>query len=124
MDMLYRVARAGYPVAYEPQLLVYHQHRREHAKLRRQMWSWGSSFMAFVTKSYKNDPSGRAKIRRLIRRWFARRLGKLILCLVGMNPYPWTPDLAAAELLGGIVGLFGEYQRSLERVERIRRTYP
>ena len=41
MDIFYRVIRAGYSLQYEPNYLVFHQHRRELQALRHQYWTWG-----------------------------------------------------------------------------------
>ncbi|MBI1789611.1 MAG: glycosyltransferase [Acidobacteria bacterium] len=123
LDMFYRVVRAGYPLVREPKLVVYHQHRREYAKLRHQMWTWGLGSMAYVSKSWRTDPSERPKIRRWILWWFAYQLSKIFVPFLRRNrrPLPW--DLVAAEIAGGIVGLLGEYDRSRSRVDLLRREY-
>lgn len=121
LDIFYRVIRAGYPLVYEPQYLVYHQHRREYAKLRRQYWSWGLSLMAFAVKSYHSDPSHRALLVRLVGWWLKDQLRQFKSSLKGSHVLP--PDLLLAEIWGSIVGLLGEYPRSLRRVEKIRRQF-
>src|SRR5260221_3686895 len=51
LDALYRIVRHGYELVYDPQMLVWHQHRRDFAGLRRQIRrSWGAGCMAFLTK--------------------------------------------------------------------------
>ncbi|PIG94117.1 glycosyltransferase [Gloeocapsopsis sp. IPPAS B-1203] len=120
LDIFYRVIRAGYPLVYEPQYLVFHQHRQEYKKLRHQYCqSWGMGFMAFVVKSYQSDPSQRSKLRRIVGWWFKDQLRRLLKSLVGRYILP--PDIVLAELWGGVVGLLGEYSRSLARIEQIRR---
>jgi GT2 family glycosyltransferase len=123
LDMFYRVVRAGHPLVREPRMLIYHQHRREYAKLRHQMWTWGLGSMAYVTKSLREDPSYRPKILHWILWWFAYQLSKLFAPYLRRNrkSLPW--DLTAAEIAGGIVGLFGEYDRSRKRIEALRRDY-
>lgn len=121
LDIFYRVIRAGYPLIYEPQYLVYHQHRREYEKLRRQYWSWGLGFMAFVIKSYQVDRPQRRQFRRLIAWWFKDQLKQLKQSFKGQHALPL--EMIWAELWGGIVGLFGEYSRSCKRTEQIRRHY-
>lgn len=118
LDIFYRVIRAGYPLIYEPRYLIYHQHRREMAQLRRQYWSWGLGLMAFMMKSYHCDPSHRAKCLAVIRWWFKEQLFQLGKSLLGREilPYP----MILAELWGGIRGLLGEYQRSQRRTAKIR----
>jgi hypothetical protein len=123
LDMFYRVVRAGYPLVREPRLLVYHQHRREYAKLRRQMWTWGLGSMAYVVKTFRADTSQRPKIRRWILWWFSYQLSKILVPFLRRNRKPWPWDLVIAEIAGGIVGLLGEYDRSLKRIETRRREY-
>jgi GT2 family glycosyltransferase len=123
LDMFYRVVRAGHPLVREPRMLIYHQHRREYAKLRHQMWTWGLGSMAFVTKSLRDDPSYRPKILRWILWWFAYQFSKLLAPYLRRNRKSWPWDLAAAEIAGGVVGLFGEYGRSRKRVEALRKQY-
>lgn len=122
LDIFYRVIRAGYPLAYEPEYLVFHQHRQEYERLRHQYWSWGLGFMAFVFKSYQNDPSQRPQLRRLIGWWFKDQLHQLQKSLRGRH-HTLPPGMILAELWGGVVGLIGEYPRSLKRVEQIRRQF-
>lgn len=121
LDIFYRVIRAGYSLVYEPKYLVFHQHRREYAKLHRQYWTWGLGFMAFVVKSYQSDPPQRSQLRRLIWWWFNDQLKQLKNSLRGDHVLP--PIMIFAELWGGIVGILGEYPRSLRRVEEIRRQF-
>ncbi|MGZ4703505.1 MAG: glycosyltransferase family 2 protein [Acidimicrobiales bacterium] len=118
LDMLHRLVRAGYPLVYEPRAVVFHRHRRDDEGLRRQYESWGRSFMAFVAKTYAQDPPARAELRHLVRRWFRIELGALRRSLAARSDRP--PRMVAAELRGGLVGLAGEYGRSVRRAERIR----
>ncbi|MDZ8223198.1 glycosyltransferase family 2 protein [Nostoc sp. ChiVER01] len=119
LDIFYRVIRAGYPLVYEPKYLVFHQHRRKYTQLRRQYWTWGLGFMAFVVKCYQSDPPQRSKLRRLVWWWFRDQLKQLKNSLRGRHVLP--PNMILAELWGGIVGILGEYSRSLRRIEQIRR---
>lgn len=121
LDIFYRLIRAGYSLVYEPQYLVFHQHRREKEKLRRQYWSWGLGFMAFVIKSYQSDPPQRSQLRHLVVWWFKNQLRQLRERLRGRHPLPMS--MLLSELWGGIVGLLGEYRRSLRRIEQIRRQF-
>ncbi len=70
-DLMHRVLRGGWALVYEPAAVVFHRHRRDGDGLRRQYDSWGRSVMAFATKTYRRDPAGRVKLRRLLR-WFFR----------------------------------------------------
>ncbi len=121
LDIFYRVVRAGYPLVYEPRYLAFHRHRRDLEGLRRQYWSWGLGFMAFIGKSYRTDPAQRPKFRRLVKWWFRDQTRQLLKSLLGRHVLP--PRMILAELWGGVVGLCGEYARSAKRVERIRRQF-
>jgi GT2 family glycosyltransferase len=123
LDMFYRVVRAGHPLVREPKMVVYHQHRREYSKLRHQVWTWGLGSMAFVSKSWKTDPTQRPKIRRWILWWLSYQLSKVFVPFLRRNRKPWPWDLVTSEIAGGVAGLFGEYKRSQARVEAIRRQY-
>jgi glycosyltransferase involved in cell wall biosynthesis len=118
LDIFYRVIRAGFPLVYEPRMLAFHRHRREYGALRRQYWTWGTGFMAFVAKTYRTDPEQRPKLRRLIRWWFEYQSRELVRSVV--RRHPLTPDLVLAELAGGVVGLAGTYERSRRRIRRLR----
>lgn len=118
LDIFYRVIRAGYPLVYEPQYLVFHQHRQEISKLRRQYWSWGLGFMAFIIKSYQTDAPKREQLRQMIWWWFKYQYRQAKQSIKGQSPLPLS--MVLAELWGGVMGLFGGYQRSLKRIAKIK----
>lgn len=121
-DMFYRIVRAGHPLVYEPQFVVFHRHRREYAQLRRQYCrSWGQGLMAHIAKTYRYDISQRRKLRALTRWWFGDQLRSLAKSVAGRHVLP--PDLVVAELWGGLVGLLRAYPRSVRRAEKIRRRF-
>jgi GT2 family glycosyltransferase len=118
IDIFHRVVAAGVPLVYEPRMLVFHRHRPEHEALRRQYLSWGEGFIAYLEKTYRADPAQRLKARALLGWWLnyaGRNVAKTVL---GRDPA--TPDLALAELAGGLRGLTGSYGRSRRRSARIR----
>jgi glycosyltransferase involved in cell wall biosynthesis len=119
IDMFYRLIRSGQVVVREPKMAVYHQHRRGRAQLRHQMWTWGLSIMAFMSKCYLREPTNRSTIREWIGWWFRYTLRKMTIVYRG-QPDRRPADLVLAEIVGAIVGLCGEYQRSRRRVARRR----
>lgn len=119
LDIFYRVVRAGYPLVYEPQYLVYHQHRQELHQLRRQYWTWGLGMMAYVVKSIQHDPAMRFRMVQLIVWWIKDQLWQLKQSVSGQHAL--SPGMILSELWGGVVGLCGEYGRSQRRIEQIRR---
>jgi glycosyltransferase involved in cell wall biosynthesis len=118
LDIFHRVLRAGLPLVYEPRMLVRHRHRRDRAGLRRQYRTWGDGLMAYLAKTYANDPSQRAKVRAMLAWWAGYELGELASSIAGRG---WgSPDLPAAELAGGVAGLVtNSYGRSTRRVRAI-----
>ena len=119
LDIFYRVIMSGHMLVYDPKYMVFHEHRRTLQALRRQYRSWGLCEMTFIEKSSKKDPSQSIKFRILKRQWFKFQVRYLIKSLRGRYVLP--PDMVAAELWGGIVGLLGEYSRSQKRIEKIKR---
>jgi GT2 family glycosyltransferase len=118
LDIWSRLVRAGHPLVYEPRLLVFHRHRPDHASLRRQYWSWGEGFMAYLTKTARVDAAERPQAARLVASWLGYQAGNVV---ASVRPdAELATDLALAELLGGLVGLSGSYGRSRRRVSRIR----
>jgi glycosyltransferase involved in cell wall biosynthesis len=118
LDIFYRVLRSGRTMAYEPRYAVYHEHRETLPQLRRQYWSWGLGFMAFLTKSRRADPALRRKQRAILRWWLLDKLAGMAVaaCCLRFRELGFL----TAELRGGIVGMAGEYDRSLKRVQKIR----
>jgi glycosyltransferase involved in cell wall biosynthesis len=121
LDMFYRTIRAGHALVYEPSALVFHNHRREMKELRRQYWSWGLGFMSFAAKSYRSDPAARRHFRRVVKGEFKRAFFRLVKSLLGRHVLP--PTFSLAQLLGSMAGWMGGYDRSVRRVEAIRRRY-
>jgi glycosyltransferase involved in cell wall biosynthesis len=118
LDIFYRVLRSGRPIVYQPEYAVYHEHRETISQLRRQYWTWGLGLMAFLAKSYRTDGELRVLHRGMVRWWFFDQLKALARAAGRLR----GPDfrLGIAELLGGICGLAGEYDRSRARVQAIR----
>jgi GT2 family glycosyltransferase len=122
LDMYYRVIRAGHALVYDPRVVGFHEHRRTMAQLRRQYWTWGTGFMAYARKSILADPSLRPRWRRMIAWWFTDQVKRFLRSCVGRNPTP--PGMVLTELMGGVYGIAGEYERSRKRVQRIRNAFP
>ncbi len=122
LDIFYRVLRSGRIMAYEPRYAVYHEHRETIPQLRRQYWTWGLGFMAYLTKSRRSDSALRAKQDAIIRWWVFDKLAALAgaTCCLRLR----EAGFHAAELWGGVIGIAGEYDRSLLRVQKIREQTP
>jgi GT2 family glycosyltransferase len=114
LDIFYRTVRASWIFVYEPRMAVFHQHRRDLEALRRQYWSWGLGFMAYVVKSYRADKVMQPQFRRLVRWWLRYQLRRVARAAAGRGTLPLR--FVIAEILGGIQGLFGTYDRSRRRL--------
>jgi glycosyltransferase involved in cell wall biosynthesis len=118
LDIFCRVIRAGHRLVYEPRCLVFHEHPRTPKQLKRQFWSWGIGFMAFVGKLYQSETAERPKLRRLVGWWFRHHLTELFASLRAEPKCP--PRFVAQQIWGGIMGLCGEYARSRRRIAKVR----
>ena len=118
LDIFYRVLRSGRAMVYEPRYAVYHEHRETLPQLRRQYWTWGLGFMAFLAKSRRSDPALKRKQSAILRWWLLDKLADLVVaaCRLRIDELRFL----SAELWGGLVGMAGEYDRSLQRVQKIR----
>jgi glycosyltransferase involved in cell wall biosynthesis len=121
LDIFYRIIRAGQTLVYEPRYMVFHEHRASEPGLRRQYYTWGLGFMAFVEKNYHNDPSQRARFRRLVVWWIWDQILQMTAALRGKHALPFS--MVFAEFCGGMIGASGEYSRSLKRVATVRRVF-
>lgn len=121
LDMFYRIIRAGHALVYEPSALVFHRHRRKMKELRRQYWSWGLGFMSFAAKSYRSDPPARRHFRQVVKGEFKRAFFQLIKSL--RRQHGLSPTFPLAQLWGCMAGWIGGYDRSVRRVEAIRRRH-
>ena len=118
LDMFYRVLRTGRGMVYDPQYAVFHEHRETLQQLRRQYWSWGLGFMAFVVKCRQADPALHAMHSATVRWWFRYQIVRFLRSVLRRSGQ--SPSFALAELRGAVQGLTGEYQRSQSRSRKIR----
>jgi GT2 family glycosyltransferase len=120
LDIFYRVLRAGEPLVYEPRMSVRHEHRSSVEGLRRQYYTWGLGFFAFLGKVWESEPAERPRVHRVLKWWLLdlARTGRRRLS----NLDPTPVDLSFAELAGAVEGFAGEYGRSRRRVAEIHRT--
>ena len=118
LDIFYRVLRSGRAIVYEPRYAVYHEHRETLPQLKRQYWTWGLGFMAFLAKSRRSDPALKRKQAAILRWWLLDKLAELAVaacCLGSASSASWPPSCGAASS-----AWLGEYDRSLKRVQKIR----
>ena len=65
LEVFFRVIKRGYPIAYEPKVLVWHRHRKDAASLSKQLGSWGVGFFAHLEHARRLYPDESRNIRRL-----------------------------------------------------------
>jgi len=87
--------------------------------LRRQYYTWGLGFFAFLGKVWETEPEERAKIR-LLAKWWAIDIARTVRRRFGKTD-PTPVEMSFSELSGGLEGAMGEYRRSRRRVAEIRR---
>ncbi len=117
LDMFFRVLDAGLPLVYEPRMAVFHRHRRGMDELRRQYFSWGTGFAAYLGARW-TDPGERAQILRLAAWWLNYQRKQVMSAACKRDAV--EVRMALAELTGGGIGALGGYQRSQRRMERRR----
>lgn len=121
IDILHRVARAGCGMAYVPQALRLHQHRRDCDGLRRQLAGYGQAYIALLTKCFMFEPDLRLRIlKRTVGYGVHGILKPLGLAAIGRSQLPAC--FALAEGLGALQGTWA-YLRSVRRVRRLTSTY-
>ena len=121
LDVFYRVVRAGHSLVYEPRALIFHRHRKELRALRHQYWTWGTSFMAFLHKTYRSDPAMRPRVRHIAASWLSWHVSLATDSLRGKGPL--SPELVIASVAGGVLTFPWMYPRSRRRTSRINRRY-
>jgi GT2 family glycosyltransferase len=52
----FQIVMAGYQLVYQPAALLYHYHRRDYARLRRQIYGYGVGLTAYLMKALLDKP--------------------------------------------------------------------
>jgi GT2 family glycosyltransferase len=113
IDMFYRVLRAGRSLVYEPHTTVFHEHRRDLGALKRQYYTWGLGFFAFIAKTMRSDPDMRPAMRRIMIWWLSYQARLARNSITGAEATPL--NMVVGEVWGGLKGVSGEYDRSRRR---------
>lgn len=111
LDFFLRVVLAGHALAYEPSAFVWHEHRREREALRRQMYAYRSSLVAYANKHVLTPPA--------LRVIFATALGRRAVHSPQplRPPAPMIPGLLGVQLAGAAAGTIA-YARARARPRR------
>jgi GT2 family glycosyltransferase len=109
LEMFFRVIKEGYTLVYEPDALVRHVHRRDHAGLRSQLMGWGTGFYAYLVRNALVYPHEAIGFLRLGLWWlWSRNIRRFLVSL--LNSPPKKRSLVIAELLGSLVGVVRYFQ--------------
>jgi O-antigen biosynthesis protein len=111
--MFYRVLKNSGVIVYEPRAYVWHQHRQHMADLRRQIYSYGKSFIAYQIVTLVTDADWRVL-------WLPIILPihyvlQSFLWLIQGRRYPFR--LIGWSILGNFMGAWGIWQ-SWQNVQR------
>ena len=116
-EMFSRILSAGYRIAYDPQALNWHRHRRTWRELRRMAYGYGVGVYAAWTRSFLVEHE--TGMLQPALSWFARRqLPTLIRS--ALQPCGITFDLILSELRGCAAGPWA-YLASRRAVRKGRR---
>ena len=118
--VFYRVLKAGYAIAYEPDAFVWHRHRRSMKAVRRQIYSYAKGHAAYQLTTWLRDGDRRGVTRILyelpgvyLRRGWQR--------IRRQSEYPLT--FVLLEVLGTLAGPLALW-RSRRRVRRLGPSTP
>ena len=107
----YRVVRAGYQLVYLPDVWVWHKHRATKASLRKQVYNYAKSAVAYHLTTLFRDGDRRSRLS-LLGGLQKHYLGRFVATLRGRSGLPlW---LVLSELSGHVAGTFA-FLRSLAR---------
>lgn len=116
----FQVIKSGNKLVYQPAALLYHLHRRDYVRLRKQIYYYGAGLIAFLTKVVLDNPS-------LLFSLIVKVPYGLFFILSSRSPknrkrskdYP--KDLIILERKGMLYGPFA-YLRSRWEMRKLRRT--
>jgi glycosyltransferase involved in cell wall biosynthesis len=119
LEMFFRVLKEGYTLAYEPQAVIRHRHRREYSRLRSQIANNGIGFYSHLVRSAMAYRDERGDALRLGVWWFwwwnvRRWLHSL------WSPGQLPRELLTGELRGSITGL-RRYQQARKTARALAR---
>ena len=117
LEMFFRVLKGGYLLAYEPNAMVRHRHRRTYARLRVQLTNNGIGFFSYLVRTALEYPDTRVDVIRFGVWWFWWwHIRRLILSFIYPSRFP--RDLIWTELWGALVGLW-RYPKARRRATRV-----
>ncbi len=120
LDILVRVLRGGYRIAYEPSAIIGHRHRRDMSALHRQIRNNGS-FSAMLVRTALEEPRAAPQLIRMFVWWFWHGSLKPLM-LAGVAPRRLPGSLYRAQIVGSLAGLTS-YFRSRKHAHKVEREF-
>ena len=121
LDLFFRVIKFGYTLKYDPNAIVFHRHRNEYQKLKKQFVDHGIGFYSFIIRNFKSYPEERTQILKLCIYhqifWNFRRL-----FLSFLKPVRFPREFIFSEFIGSFIGLF-RYQKAVKNLRKIEDTF-
>jgi GT2 family glycosyltransferase len=131
LEMFFRVLKHGCLLAYEPNAIVRHRHRRDYARLHTQLANNGIGFYSHLVCNAMAYPDTRADATKFAVWWFWRHnMSRLVTSFVPLNRPMASPvrrprfprDLILAEFWGSLRGLV-RYPKARRHAARIALSY-
>lgn len=117
----YKALLSGYKLRYEPNAIVWHEHRRTHAELRRQLFDYSRGHVAYHLHTLRQHGDFRALLRiGHVLSWQVSRVGRHVL-RSSSDGYPL--GLVLTELRGNLAGPASLWQ-SYRVVKRVGASAP
>ncbi len=119
LDLIHRIIRAGYAIAYEPNAIRFHRHRDTIDGLRRQVHGYGRCYTAVLTKCFAREPDLRLPIlKRLVEYFLDWTVKRCIRRAIRWERMPL--HIILAESLGALQGPWA-YLQSAMRIAQLKR---
>ncbi|MBM2832869.1 MAG: putative glycosyltransferase [Candidatus Brocadiaceae bacterium] len=116
LEMFFRILKKGYTLVYEPSAMVRHCHRRDYARLRAQITTWGTSFSAYLVQSISAYPDERVAFIRLGLHELWLQVRRLLISCAFPSHFP--RDIILARLRASFSGL-QSYQKAKRMAAKI-----
>lgn len=120
LDMFHRVLVAGGILHYEPNALVWHQHRRDMGSLQKLLYHNGRSYGIYLIKRWKEGRVSRAKMATFVlRRWIPWLIGRILLKTLLRHRLPflllWAEFWGALQAPWGFISTYRHDQKLREK---------
>ena len=121
LDILFRILKFGYTLKYESNAVVYHRHRSEYSKLKKQLTDNGIGLYSFIVRNIINFPYESYQLIKVGTYWILFwSIRRLIMSYI--KPLRFPRELILAEFIGSFIGLF-KYQKASKNAKKIEKEF-